>query len=379
MSYFELAKKMMPRIVEWRRYIHQNAELSFEEYNTQAFVAAVLDEYAIPYVKVAGTGLLAKLTGDKPENPIVLRADMDALPIHERNNLPYACKSGKMHACGHDIHTTSLLAALILLKINGYKGTIWGLFQPGEEMHPGGASIVLKEGVFDGLEPRCFVGQHVSPELPVGVFGFRGGTFMASTDEIHITMRGRGGHAAMPHLLKDPVVASAAMVLAMQTIVSRNNNALTPAVLSFGRVIADGATNIIPDEVYIEGTLRTMSEEFRAQAHKRVEEIAKNTALSYDVDADVEIKTGYPSVYNNPELTKRAIAVCLEEFGGEAVVNIPMRMTAEDFGFYAARYPSLFYRLGVGESAPLHNAEFVADEGCLAYGAAFMAELAEKL
>lgn len=379
MNYLELAKEILPQIIEWRRYIHQNAEISFEEHGTSAFISDILTKNGIEHRAVAGTGILAILEGENPSEPLILRADMDALPIVEKADVPFACKTGMMHACGHDMHSASLLGALVILKKHGYKGTIWGLFQPGEEMHPGGASIVLGEGIFDNVTPRAFVGQHVSPELAVGTFGFRAGTFMASTDEVHITMHGKGGHGAMPHLGSDAVVASAAMIMAMQTIISRNNNALTPAVLSFGRVIADGATNIIPNEVYMEGTLRTMSEEFRATAKRRINEVAHGTAAAYGVTAEVEVKDGYPSVFNNEPLTNRAIKIGRDTFGDTAVIDIPMRMTAEDFGFYAARYPALFYRLGVGESAPLHNSLFCPDERALAYGAAMMVTLANEL
>lgn len=379
MSFIELATQMLPQITEWRRYIHENAELSFEEYKTSELICRILTEHNIPFKRIAGTGVLAELTGENPDKPMVLRADMDALPITEKADVTFACRNGVMHACGHDIHTASLLGALVMLKQIGCKGTVWGLFQPGEEMHPGGASIVLKEGIFDNVTPRAFVGQHVSPELPVGVFGFRAGTFMASTDELHITMRGNGGHGAMPHLGSDPVVASAAMIMAMQTIISRNNNAMSPAVLSFGRVIADGATNIIPNEVYMEGTLRTMSEEFRSFAKQRIHEVAQGTAAAYGVQAEVEVKDGYPSVFNDEALTATAFGIGQELFGTDAIREIPMRMTAEDFGFYAARYPSLFFRLGVGESAPLHNSMFCPDEQALVYGSAMMAELASRV
>lgn len=379
MNYKELATELLPQLIEWRRHIHEHAEISFKEHNTADFICSVLTRHDIKHRRVAITGVLAILDGENPLQPLVLRADTDALPILEKTDVPFACKSGAMHACGHDMHTASLLGALVMLRQTGYKGTIWGLFQPGEEMHPGGASIILKEGVFDSVTPRAFIGQHVSPELAVGTFGFRAGTFMASTDEIHITVKGRGGHAAMPHLLADPVVASAAMIMAMQSIISRNNNAQTPAVLSFGRVIADGATNIIPNEVYMEGTLRTMSEEFRAAAKERICEVAHGTAAAYDVRAQVDVKDGYPSVFNNELLTSQAMTIARREFGEASVIDIPMRMTAEDFGFYAARYPSIFYRLGVGESAPLHNSLFCPDERALAYGAAMMATLAVKL
>lgn len=377
------AKELLPQIIKWRRHIHQNPELSFEEHQTAEYIIAVLQSYRINCKRVAGTGVLAQIDGlnPDPEHPVVLRADMDALPIRETTDVHFASHNGAMHACGHDMHTASLLGALVLLKESAdkFNGTVLGLFQPAEELHPGGASIVLSEGVFDHLKPRMFIAQHVSPELKVGTFGFRAGQFMASSDEVHITIKGKGGHAAMPHNLNDPVLAQAAVIMAMQSIVSRNSKAMTPTVLSFGRVIADGATNIIPNKIYIEGTFRTMDEAWRADAKQRIRSIASLTAQAYGVEADVEIKDGYPCLYNDEDMTVQAMRIGREEFGDESVVEVDKRMTAEDFGFYSVRYPSLLYRLGVGESAPLHNSAFCPDEQALIYGTAMLAILALKI
>lgn len=380
MNFISQAQLLLPKLIEWRRELHRNPELSFQEYKTQSFICEILDRYEIPYRKIATTGILASLGDPEAKSPLILRADMDALPINETVDIEFASTNGAMHACGHDMHTVMLLGALILLKnSNSFHGNLLGLFQPGEETHPGGASLVLGEGVFDHIEPRAFLGQHVSPELEVGTFGFRAGQFMASTDEIHITVHGHGGHGAMPHLLQDPVVASAAIILAMQTIVSRNNSALTPSVLSFGRIIADGATNVIPNDVYIEGTFRTMDEVWRAQAKELIHRVATSTAEAYGAIADVDIRDGYPSVFNDELLTANALMIAQQEFGTESVIEIPKRMTAEDFGFYSARYPALFFRTGVGASAPLHNSKFCPDERSLAYGAAMMATLASRM
>ncbi|WP_298061652.1 M20 family metallopeptidase [uncultured Rikenella sp.] len=380
---FGAAQKLAAQATEWRREIHRNAELSFEEHRTSAFIRGILDKYGIPYERVAGTGVLARIDGRvaDPKHPVVLRADMDALPITETTGLDFACTTGAMHACGHDMHTAALLGALILLqeRSEAFDGTVLGLFQPGEELWPGGASVVLKEGVFDGLEPRAFVGGHVSPELKVGQIGVRSGTFMASTDEIHITVNGRGGHGALPHLLRDPVLAAAAMIVAMQQIVSRNNYAFTPSVLSFGRVIADGATNIIPDRVEMEGTFRTMDEGWRTEAHRRIREVAEQTAAAYGCAAEVELSVGYPCVLNDERLTEVARRVIADTFGEAARTDIPRRMTAEDFGFYSVRYPSVFFRWGVECEVPLHNAAFVADERAIPYGVAMLAAMALKI
>lgn len=380
---FPAAQRLAAQVTEWRREIHCNAELSFEEHRTSAFIRRILDEHGIPYKQVAGTGVLARIDGRNPDpqHPVVLRADMDALPITETTGLPFASTTGAMHACGHDLHTSALLGALVLLqeRRETFDGTVLGLFQPGEELWPGGASVVLKEGVFDGMEPRAFVGGHVSPELGVGQVGVRSGTFMASTDEIHIIVHGKGGHGGLPHLTKDPVLATSAMIVAMQQIVSRNNYAFTPSVLSFGRVIADGATNIIPDKVEVEGTLRTMDEEWRTEAHGRIREVAEHTAAAYDCTAEVNILVGYPCVLNDERLTAVAKTVIMDVFGPEAAVEIPRRMTAEDFGSYSVRYPSVFYRWGVNSEVPLHNVAFVADEAAIPYGVAMLAAMALKI
>lgn len=380
---FTAAQALAAQVTAWRRDIHQHAELSFEEHRTSALVCRILDEQGIPYKRIAGTGVLAQIDGRKPDvaHPVVLRADMDALPITEATGLPFACTTGAMHACGHDMHTAALLGALVLLNERRamFEGTILGLFQPGEELWPGGASLVLKEGVFEGMEPRAFVGGHISPELKVGQIGVRSGTFMASSDEIHITVHGRGGHGGLPHLLKDPVVATSAMILALQQVVSRNNYAFTPSVLSFGRVIADGATNIIPDSVYVEGTLRTMDEAWRTEAQERIKEVASSTVAAYGCRAEVDLRVGYPCVDNNERLTEVTREVIADTFGADAFVDIPRRMTAEDFGFYSVRYPSVFYRWGVDSEVPLHNAAFVANEGALPYGVAMLSAMALEL
>lgn len=380
---FEAAGRLTPQVTDWRREIHRNAELSFEEHRTSAFIRRVLDEHGISYKQVAGTGILARIDGRTadPEHPVVLRADMDALPITETTGLDFACTTGAMHACGHDLHTSALLGALVLLneRQESFDGTILGLFQPGEELWPGGASIVLKEGVFEGMEPRAFVGGHVSPELKAGQIGVRAGTFMASTDEIHIVVHGKGGHGGLPHLAKDPVLAAAAMIVAMQQVVSRNNYAFTPSVLSFGRVIADGATNIIPDQVEVEGTFRTMDEKWRTQAHKRIREIAEQTTAAYGCSAEVELLVGYPCVLNDEGLTATARKVIGDTFGPGTLVEIPRRMTAEDFGSYSVRYPSVFFRWGVDSEIPLHNAGFVADEAAIPYGVAMLAAMALRI
>ncbi len=373
------AQELHSKVVQWRRYLHQNAELSFQEYKTQEFIIETLGSLGIECEKIAGTGVLAILHGENPSptSPLVLRADIDALEIEENSGVDFACTTGMMHACGHDMHTANLLGTLALLKDADFEGTIWGLFQPGEELHPGGASIVLGEDRFQGITPRAFLALHCSPELEAGSIGVCAGQFMASTDEIHITVEGRGGHGAMPHLINDTVLASSAMVVNLQQIASRLVDPFVPTVISFGRIEALGATNVIPSKVTLEGTFRTMDEGWRAKIKTMIKEIASSSVSCYGCEAHVEIKDGYPSVMNDESLSAKALELGAKVLGEENALKIPRRMTAEDFGFYAAKYPSLMFRLGTGNpSAPLHNSCFMPDESSLETGVTMMATLA---
>ena len=373
-----------------RRHLHEHPELSFEEHATADYIASVLEQEGIFCRRVAGTGVLARIEGRGDlHRAVVLRADIDALPIEEQNAVAYASKNhGVMHACGHDLHAAVLLGTLTLLNRRRTElcGTLFGLFQPGEELCPGGASLVLKEDPFAGYEVQAVVGEHVDPDLPTGVLGFRPGKYMASSDELRITVRGEGGHAAMPQRLKDPVVAAAAVITALQQVVSRNADSRMPTVLSIGRVVADGATNVIPDQVYMEGTLRTFNEVWRTEAKRRVCEIVRHTAAAYGTEADVRISDGYPCVVNDPTLTEQARRLVGELFGAGHTVELDLRPTAEDFGYYTQRYPSLFFRLGVGgtdpatgEAGKLHTSCFNPDEKALHYGVANLTALALRL
>ncbi|MCD8172216.1 MAG: M20 family metallopeptidase [Alistipes sp.] len=383
------AGEVFDRVRSLRRAIHANPELSFAEHATQQAVCTELDREGITYRKIARTGVLAVIKGRGDlKDAVVLRADMDALPVRESTGLAYAsCNDGVMHACGHDMHTAALMGALLVLnsvreKING---TVLFLFQPGEEVWPGGATLVLKEKPFDGYNIRAFIGEHADPELPTGTFGFRPGKYMASTDELHITLTGEGGHAAMPYRLKDPVVASAAIIMALQQVASRNANPAVPTVLSIGRVTADGATNVIPDSVVMEGTFRTFDEGWRADAKRRIKEIVSSTARAYGVEAEVAISDGYPCVYNDEQVTDSAVDIMSRSFGQENIRMLDVRTTAEDFGYYTALYPSVFYRVGVGgpgcdgSAGKLHNATFNPDEDSLKYAVAGLAILAMSL
>lgn len=364
-------------IIEWRRHIHRNAELSFEENETQCFICSVLEKHNIKYVKIAKTGVLVEI-GENRKNTVVLRADMDALPIKETADVEFkSANNGVMHACGHDMHSAMLLGALVALAKNPPKDRcVVGLFQPGEEMHPGGASLVLAEKPFEKYEIKAFVGQHCSPEMAVGTIGMRAGEFMASTDEVHITVRGQGGHAALPHLLRDPVIAAAALLLQLKKIAPKND---IKHVLAFGRVVADGATNIIPSEVYIEGTFRTFSEAWRGECKAQIQAVARAVEKEYNVTIDAQVMDGYPSVLNDEQVADRARALIVEQFGTAALIDLEQRMTAEDFGFYTRLYPSLFLRLGVGSDTKLHTGDFCPDERSLLYGARLLETLARGL
>ncbi|MCL1944067.1 MAG: M20 family metallopeptidase [Candidatus Azobacteroides sp.] len=364
-----------PEIIEIYRHLHQYPELSYHEKKTSGFIRDFLDNENIPYRSdIGGYGILARIEGKNPSSgTIALRADMDALPIGEENDIPYKSQNeGIMHACGHDTHIASLLGTAKILKNmrDEFSGTILLIFQPGEEQHPGGALLMLEDHIFEGCEPELIIAQHSFMDLPCGTVGFRSGTVMASADEVHLVMKGKGGHAAMPHLLNDTVLAASQLIVSMQQVVSRRSNPFKPMVLSFGKFIAAGATNIIPNEVYISGTLRCMDEEERAKAKESILETAAGTAKAYGCVCDIEIKHGYPTVVNHPEITEKAARFAEEFLGKEKVVEYPVRMTSEDFGFFSQKYPSVFYRFGVRgknnlSNGSLHTPTFLIDEEAL--------------
>ena len=336
--------------VEFRRHLHAHPELSFREHGTAAFIEQQLTELGIEHRRIASTGVLARIEGRKTpagdRRAVVLRADTDALPIAERNDCAWRSQNeGVMHACGHDMHAAVLFGVLKEFAAEpDFRGTLFGLFQPGEECNPGGASLVLAEKPFDGYDVRAVVGEHVEPQLEVGTLGFRAGKYMAASDELRFRIHGTGGHGAMRKQLKDPVAAGAEL---LTRLIALNGE---ECVLSIGRVEAGGATNIVPDEVYMEGTLRTFDERERGIIHRRIGIIAAD---------------------NDETLVKKAVALARAE--GLGVEMLPLRTTAEDFGFYCRQYPSLFYRLGVGAAAGRpHTATFSPDEGALDVGIGFM-------
>ena len=379
------AEALEKTLVSDRRHLHQNPELSFEEVQTSAFVQERLRDLNIPFTSgIGGYGVVANLQGHSPGPVVALRADMDALPIQEANEVPYASKvPGVMHACGHDVHTASLLgvAALLRSRTQEFSGTVRFLFQPAEEKLPGGASLMIRDGALANPTPQAIYGQHVMPLLPAGTVGFRSGRYMASADEIRLTIRGKGGHAAMPHLNTDAVLIASHIVVALQQVVSRRANPTLPSVLSFGHIIGEGAYNVLPNDVRLRGTFRTMDETWRDQAHALIREIASGTASAMGAVCDVEIDRGYPMLFNHPEPTALARSTAEAYLGPQQVVDLDLWMAAEDFAFYAQQIPATFYRLGTRNEAKgwvssVHTSTFDVDESALPLGAGLMAAIA---
>ncbi|MDJ0366450.1 M20 family metallopeptidase [Hymenobacter sp. H14-R3] len=377
------AAALAPELSALRRHLHANPELSFKETQTAAFVAGKLRELGLEPHTVAGTGVVALIEG-QPGGPVVaLRADMDALPIQELSDISYkSLNAGVMHACGHDVHTTCLLGAAQLLTEQRahFKGTVKLLFQPGEEVLPGGAALMIADGVLENPKPAEILGQHVFPRLPVGQIGVRPGRYMASTDELYLTIRGKGGHGAMPELNLDPVLVAAHLLVAAQQIVSRRANPKLPSVLSFGKVIANGATNVIPDEVYIEGTFRTLDEKWRDEAHLHLRQLCEGLAASMGAVCELEIRRGYPCLDNNPAVTARVRAAAEAYLGAENVIELDQWLAAEDFAYFSQAAPACFYRLGTRAldgrfAASVHTPKFDIDEQALSLGAGLMAWL----
>lgn len=381
-----LSKEYFPATVKLRRHLHQNPELSFEEKKTAAFVAAELHAIGLtPREGVAGTGVTALISGKNPGGRVIaLRADMDALPITEQNDVPYRSQNpGVMHACGHDVHTSSLLAtARILQEIrHELEGSIKLIFQPGEEKAPGGASMMIREGVLQSPDVNSIIGQHVAPNIPAGKIGFREGMYMASTDEIYMRVHGKGGHGAAPHMTIDPVVVASNIIVSLQQIISRNRNPAYPSVLTFGKVIAEGATNIIPNDVYIEGTFRCMNEEWRAEGLERMKKMAEGIADAMGARCEFWIVKGYPFLKNHPELTRKIRRYATKYVGKENIVDLDLWLAGEDFAFYSQVTDASFYRLGTRNEARgiisgVHTPTFDIDETALELGPGLMAWMA---
>lgn len=381
-----LSLKYSQDVVTTRRHLHSNPELSYQEFKTAAYVAATLRSFGLePLEGIATTGLLVEVKGKNPERKTVaLRADMDALPIHEANDVPYKSKNeGVMHACGHDVHTASLLGtARILQELRDeFEGTVRFLFQPGEEKNPGGASYMISDGALENPRPVSIIGQHVFPLLPAGKIGFREGMYMASADEIYLKVIGKGGHGGAPDLAIDPIVIASHIIIALQQIISRNASPKQPTVLTFGKIIGDGATNIIPNEVNIAGTFRAMNEEWRESALAKIKKMAESIAEGMGGRCEVDISRGYPYLENNPGLT-RSIKKAAEEYvGKENVEDIDITLGAEDFSYYSQVIPASFYRLGTnnpskGITSYVHTPTFNIDEEALKISSGLMAWMA---
>ncbi len=379
---------MMPELIAIRRHLHSYPELSMQEKETSAFIQSKLTEYGIPFTSgIAVHGIVGLIRGRNPDSRVIaLRADMDALPIVEKNQVDYCSQNpGVMHACGHDVHMTSLLGASKILNElkNEFEGSIKLIFQPSEERFPGGASMMIKEGVLVNPAPEKMYGQHVLPTLEAGKVGMKPGKYMASTDEVYLTVKGKGGHGGTPELNVDPVLIAAHILVALQQIVSRNLPPQLPAVLSFGRFIAEGRTNIIPNEVKLDGTLRTFDENWRAMAHQKIRKMATSIAEGMGGECEVFIDKGYPFLVNDDKVTADAKQFAIEFLGSENVVDLDMRMTAEDFAYYSQLVPSCFYRLGIRNESRgivhnLHTDKFDVDENSLEIGAGLMAWMAVR-
>ena len=382
----ELAANYSDEVVAIRRHLHQHPELSFVEFETSKYIQSKLDEWGITYeAGMVKTGIVVLVEGNNPSKKVIaLRADIDALPIQEENNFPYrSVNDGVMHACGHDLHTSSLLGVVKILNElkSEFEGTVKCFFQPGEERLPGGASLMIKEGILENPKPEIVFGQHVYPDLPCGKVGFRPGIYMASADELYVTVHGKGGHGALPHKNVDPVLITSHIMVALQQVVSRQAKPDVPTVLSFGKVVANGSTNVIPAKVELEGTFRTFNEEWRAEAHEKMVKMAKSIAESMGGTCDFEVRKGYPFLVNDEHVTLRAKKVAQQFLGEENVVDLDLRMTAEDFSYYSQEMPGCFYRLGTARPeeqkvSGLHTSTFNLDENAIELGVGLMAAVA---
>jgi amidohydrolase len=384
-------------VVEFRRHIHQHPELSFQEFKTSEFVCSILDKHSISYTKgIVKTGVVAIIEGKKPsKKTILIRADLDALPIEEKNSVKYISKnSGVMHACGHDAHTASVLGTAIILNElkSEFEGTVKIMFQPGEEVLPGGASLMIKEGVLQNPKVDVAIAQHVFPSMEVGKVGFRSEMYMASTDEIHITITGKGGHAAMAGEYNNPVLVAASIIKEIEKQfpfviddegVSRNTKNTIPTVIAFGKIEGKGATNVIPETVYLAGTFRTMDELWRNEVKEKIKQISNDVCQIYKVKIDLNIIDGYPFLSNDIAVTNLCKQAAVEYLGQENVEDLPLRMTAEDFAHISQVIPSCFYRLGTGNklkgiTSGVHTATFDIDEEALKISTGLMAWIAFK-
>lgn len=382
-----LANQYTTDVITWRRHLHAHPELSYQEFETVKYVETQLRSFGLTPKPVAGTGLLVEVQGNNPtKKTIALRADMDALPILEANEVSYkSTKPGVMHACGHDVHTSSLLGTVKILHElrDEFEGTIRFLFQPGEEKNPGGASYMIRDGALQNPQPASIIGQHVFPLLQAGKIGFREGMYMASADEIYLKVLGKGGHGAAPELTIDPIVIACNIIVSLQQIISRNASPKQPTVLTFGKIEGGATTNVIPMEVNIAGTFRAMNEEWREEGLRRIKKMAESLAEGMGGKCEVDISRGYPFLQNDPQVTRRIKAAATEYVGKDNVVDIDITLGAEDFAYYSQIIPASFYRLGTrneakGISSYVHTPTFDIDEDALKISSGLMAWMAVK-
>jgi amidohydrolase len=381
-----ISPEILDFAINIREHIHANPELSFEEFETNKFITKQLDELGIKYQNnVAGTGVVGIIEGQNPtKHCVAFRADFDALPIQEKNEVPYKSKNeGVMHACGHDVHTACLIGAAKILNEtkNNWQGTVKLIFQPGEEKDPGGASIMIKEGVLENPKVDAIFALHVYPSLPAGSIGTRAGTYMASADEIYITIKGKGGHAAMPHQCVDPIIIAAQVLMSLQTITSRISNPIDQTVLTFGKIAGGTKGNIIPDEVLLEGTLRCMNEAWRTKCHELIQTQTKQIAQALGGDADVKVLVGYPCVHNDEILTQKVNTILEKTLGSDKINNLPLRMTADDFSFYTHKIPGCYIRIGTSNAdgtqytSGVHTPTFDIDKSAIGTGIQVICDL----
>lgn len=384
----QLAKDYSEEFIGVRHHIHSNPELSYEEFKTSQYIQDKLASWNIRFEVKATTGVVGLIEGKNPSKKIIaLRADMDALPITEENDVDYRSKNtGVMHACGHDVHTTCLLGAAKILSEtkNDWEGTVKLIFQPGEEKNPGGASYLIKEGVLEKPAPEKILALHVHPGLEVGEFSFRGGMVMASADEIYISIKAKGGHAAAPQFTADTILIASHLVISLQQIISRNNDPFNPSVLSITSIQGGNATNIIPSEVKLMGTFRAMNETWRFKAHELIIKQTKELVAAMGAEASIHIDVGYPFVFNNEALSAEAMANAKLYAGEKNVTQTELRMGAEDFAYYSHKIPACFFRLGAGNKAKgitsgVHTPTFNIDEKAIEQGMGMMAWLAVSI
>ncbi|MEO6166383.1 MAG: M20 family metallopeptidase [Chitinophagales bacterium] len=385
----QLSNAIKQEVIDIRRHLHAHPELSFQEKETSAFIASKLTEWDIKHQShIAGTGIVALIKGRNPEKKVVaLRADMDALPITEKNEVYYKSQNeGVMHACGHDVHSSSLLGTAKMLSAltDEFEGTFKLIFQPGEEKLPGGASLMIKEGALEHPKPDAIIGQHVFTQLPVGKAGFFAGKYMASSDELYITVKGKGGHAAVPSGVVNPLYIAAKLLGVLQNLAEEFSKAIIPTVLAFGKITGAGATNVIPDEVKIEGTFRTMDEKWRFGIHEQLKKLIQDFSGNTDGSVEIEIRVGYPCLVNDETITNRSFQYAVQYLGTENTIQLGIWMASEDFAFYSQQIPACFYRIGTGNPgknivSPVHTPTFSIDEDALEISTGLMAWLALSL